>query len=125
MGLKTKLASIGFASVVMLSSVSAGATVYIYDQLSGTSATSSSANLGSGTRYVTGTGTSGSGKAYAMKVIKWTPDVAVKTISLSANNSAQASFTAQAKNSDGVGQSYYVKWNGSTSSAKANVSIRD
>ncbi|MBV1818955.1 hypothetical protein L0P54_08690 [Anaerosalibacter bizertensis] len=80
-------------------------------------------HLGSGDRVLRARFRSGSGTAQAMKVIKWSPDLPVASVSVSYNHkTATKSFRAQSK-AGNVNQSYYIKWKPSTSSSTAYISI--
>ncbi|MGE7622978.1 hypothetical protein ACQKMD_07970 [Viridibacillus sp. NPDC096237] len=125
MNLTKKVLTFGFAATVLLTSVSTSATTYISSSLTGTNAETGYKSLGSGTRYLKGTGSSGSGNAYAMKIVKFFPDKAMTSISLSSGNSASSSFTAVSSTDDGITQSYYIRWNGSSSKAAADVKLTD
>lgn len=122
---KKSFAAFGLALLILFSSVSASATTYISATLTGTTAETGYKKLGSGKRYIKGTGTYGTGTAFTMKVIKLWPDKAVASINLSNGNKASSSFTAQDTNDDGENQSYYIRWLGNSSKASAKVSITD
>ncbi|MFS1519481.1 hypothetical protein [Bacillus sp. SM2101] len=127
MSLKKNLLALGISGLILSTSVSAGAATFIPTQsLTGTSADSGDYSLGSGTRYLKGTATKGSGDAHAMKIVKWFPDSSVATLTNLTNpNSATSSFTAVSTNSAGDGQSYYVRWLGDTSTASADLHVTD
>lgn len=115
----------GLAVISLLSTVSASATTYLTESLSGTNSTSSYVALGSGKRYLNVTGTKKKGTGYAMKIVEWAPDKSMTSVSVSYPNSASSSFKSVDTTDDGVTQSYYFKWKGSDSKAAANFSFTD
>ncbi|WP_096551797.1 hypothetical protein [Ureibacillus thermosphaericus] len=117
-----KLFAIGFATAVLLTSTGAFAGTLGPETLTGTSAKSSEVYLGSGTHKLVAKGISGTGVATVKKIRVLWPDQNVKSVDVTAPYTSTAEFNAEATNG-GVNQSYYVLWNGSTSSAKAQVSI--
>lgn len=106
-------------------SVSTTAATYVDTTLTGTNAETGFKKLGEGTRVLSGTGIYGKGTGYAMRIVKWLPDSAVTKISLSKGNSASSEFKAQATNSLGENQSYYIRWKGNSSKAKASLKLAD
>lgn len=123
MALGKHLIAAGIAATVLVTSVSAGATTYISQTLTGTNAETGYKKLGAGKRYLDGDGLSGTGTASAMKIVSLWPDSQVASISLKKGESASSSFTSVATSDGGDNQSYYIKWSGNSSTAKATVSI--
>jgi hypothetical protein len=123
MSLKKNIFAAGLCVAVLFTSVSASATTYISTTLTGKSAESGFKKLGSGTRYLKGTGKYGKGTAYAVEIIKAWPDKAKATISLSNGKSKSAKFKAKKTNKSGENQSYYIRWRGSSSKAKASLKL--
>lgn len=122
---KKSFVAFGLALLVLLSSISVSATTYISATLTGTNAETGYKKLGDGKRYLKGTGTYGTGTAYAMKIIKYWPDKAVTSIKLSKDNTASSSFTAVSTTDSGENQSYYIRWEGNSSKASATLKITD
>ncbi|WP_146553438.1 MULTISPECIES: hypothetical protein [Rummeliibacillus] len=120
-----KILTFGLSIAVLGASVSAEATTYISKSLSGTNAESGYKVLGNGTRYLKGTGTYGTGNAYAMRIIPYFPDEAVANFSIKKGATGKTSFHANATNSSGNNQSYYIRWYGNSSNSSANLKITD
>ncbi|MDH5079369.1 hypothetical protein [Clostridium perfringens] len=114
----------GLVTVSMLSSITVSAATLYSATLTGTNAESNFTTLGSGTRYMKVSGEAGNGKASAMKIVKYAPDKVVgSTLSITAPNSSSTSFKADSYSSSGDVQSYYFRWKGSNSTAKASFSF--
>lgn len=119
-----KIVALGLAASVVMASVSASAGTIGETSLTGTNAETGKYNIGDGDHVLVAKGTSGKGNASVKKVIKLFPDSTITDVSVSADNTASSSFTSVAKTDDGVGQSYYIKWAGNSSSAAAKVAIK-
>jgi hypothetical protein len=112
--------------IVVGASTVASATTYLGPvTLTGTNASTSYVMLGDGTRWVKATCTSGNGTVTAKKIVKLWPDSTVASFSISNGYSSSRSFGAQSIAPNGDWQSYYIKWSGNSSTAKANVSFTD
>ncbi|WP_033828030.1 hypothetical protein [Bacillus andreraoultii] len=125
MSLKKQVVALVVTAAVLGTSVSAGATTYLSKTLTGVSAESGYVKLGSGKRYLKGTGTYGNGVASAMKVIAYWPDSVQASFTVKKGESSSASFTAVSTTDGGANQSYYIRWSGSSNKASANLKITD
>lgn len=120
--IKKKLIPALMLSVSLFSCVAANAAV-VSESLTGKSAESSYFYLGSGDFTLTADCTNGSGTGRVMKIIPYSPDRSVASVSVAKPNSGTANFTAVDTNDDGYDQSYYLRWNGRSSSSAADLSI--
>lgn len=101
------------------------AAIYVSSSLTGTNASTGYVMLGSGTKYVRATGTSGSGTVKAKRIVKYLPDSTMASFTVTNGNTGSSSFTAQLTTSSGDWQSYYINWAGNSSTASADVSFTD
>lgn len=123
---KIKLLTLaGVLGVCLFSSVSTFAGVIFSQGFTGYSGESGAISLGSGGRYITGSGTNRTARADAMKVIPYLPDSSQATIYLSNGEWSQRYFDADSYNSSGETQSYYIKWSASYSNASGVVNFQD
>ncbi|SUY44941.1 Uncharacterised protein [Clostridium putrefaciens] len=111
--------------VSLFSCITASAATYVSKGLTGRSSESSFAYLGSGSRNLKGTCTEGKGIARAVQIKSWAPDPVVASVTLNNGNSATVGFTSQSHATNGEVQSYYLRWNGTSSNASADLSLTD
>lgn len=133
--MKSKFMSKASAALIcgslLLAAIPASATTYYSDQFHGTSEEGDNVYLGDGTRYIYGSGNSGSaGKGRAMRIIPSSPDEIVGQVNILGTRYRQDDFEAVAAYDYGedesvVEQQYYIKWMGNSSSHRATLSLSD
>lgn len=118
---KKVIAALTICAVTLTAVPAMATSVLVSYTLGGTSQKTSYVTLGSGTRYITGSGITKSGTAQAKKINTYSPDITVATISVKAGQYSQDDFTAQEYTGDDDEQSYYIKWTSSYSASSATV----
>lgn len=91
--------------------------------MTGTNAQTGYVHLGSGSHTLSATGKSGKGTARVMEIIPYFVDKIKAEVSVTTPNTGTDQFTAQAYNGSGDVQSYYIKWNGQSSTSSAVVKV--
>lgn len=123
MKLKKNLLAVGMSAAVLLASVGVSAGTIGSTTLMGTNVQTGDVHLGSGSHTLSATGKSGKGTARVMEIVPYLMDKQKAEVRVTTPHTGTGQFTAQAYNGSGVFQSYYIKWNGQSSTSSAVVKV--